>query len=60
MHEVVKFLCHGEISSYWLGVHEAVITRDVSPDPNAVSWVGWLTSAEWSEAVRQHRFIPDG
>ncbi|MEU6717943.1 NUDIX domain-containing protein [Nonomuraea sp. NPDC046802] len=27
-HEVVKFLCHGEIGSYWLGVHEAVITPD--------------------------------
>ncbi|MEV4575014.1 NUDIX domain-containing protein [Nonomuraea jabiensis] len=60
VHEVVKFLCHGEIGSYWLGVHEAVITGDVSPDPHAVSWVGWLTSAELSEAVRQHRFIPDG
>ncbi|MFF0311734.1 NUDIX domain-containing protein [Streptosporangium sp. NPDC004379] len=38
--EVVRFLCHGEIASYWLGVHEAVITGDVSPDPHAVSWAG--------------------
>ncbi|UBU17832.1 NUDIX hydrolase [Nonomuraea gerenzanensis] len=58
--EVVKFLCRGEISSYWLGVHEAVVTGDVSPDPRAVSWVSWLTSAELSQAVRRHRFIPDG
>ncbi|MET9244854.1 NUDIX domain-containing protein [Nonomuraea sp. NPDC003709] len=60
VHEVVKFLCHGKICSYWLGVHEAVIVGDVSPDPEAVSWVGWLTSAELSEFVKQHRFIPDG
>ncbi|MGR6913488.1 NUDIX domain-containing protein [[Actinomadura] parvosata] len=58
--EVVKFLCRGEIGPYWLAVHEAVITGDVSPDPRALSWVGWLTSAELSEAVRRERFIPDG
>lgn len=50
--EVVKFLCHGEIGSYWLGVHEAVITGEVSPDPQAVSRVGWLTSAELSEPAQ--------
>ncbi|MET7334945.1 NUDIX domain-containing protein [Nonomuraea sp. NPDC005650] len=48
--EVVTFLCQGEIGSYWLGVYEAVIAGDVSPDPKAVSWAGWLTSAELSEA----------
>jgi isopentenyldiphosphate isomerase len=58
--EVVKFLCHGEVGSYWLGVHEAVISGEVSPDPEAMSWVGWLTSAELSQAMGQHRFIPDG
>ncbi|MET7330817.1 NUDIX domain-containing protein [Nonomuraea sp. NPDC005650] len=58
--EVVTFLCRGEIGSYWLGVYEAVIVGDVSPDPKAVSWVGWLTSAELSEVVGRHRFIPDG
>ncbi|MBG0831448.1 NUDIX domain-containing protein [Planomonospora sp. ID67723] len=58
--EVVKFLCQGEFGSYWLGVHEAVITGDVVPDPQAVSWVDWLTRTELDRAVQQHRFIPDG
>ncbi|TYB57631.1 NUDIX domain-containing protein [Nonomuraea sp. PA05] len=58
--EVVTFLCRGEIGPYWLSVHEAVITGDVSPDAGAVSRVGWLTSAELDEAVRRHRFVPDG
>ncbi|MDI6100288.1 NUDIX domain-containing protein [Actinoplanes sp. NEAU-A12] len=58
--EVVKFLCRGETGSYWLGVHEAVVTGDVVPDPRAVSWVGWLTEAELDRAVQAHRFVPDG
>lgn len=55
-----KFLCRGAISPYWLGVHEAVITGEVTPDPEEVAWYGWLTEAELREAVRQWRFIPDG
>lgn len=55
-----KFLCRGAISPYWLGVHEAVITGEVTPDPREVAWHGWLTEAELREAVRQWRFIPDG
>lgn len=55
-----KFLCRGAISPYWLGVHEAVITGEVTPDPGEVAWHGWLTETELQEAVRQWRFIPDG
>ncbi|MFB9881316.1 NUDIX hydrolase [Planobispora siamensis] len=60
VHEMVKFLCHGQIGSYWLGVHEAVITGDVVPDPRAMSWVGWMTRAELDEAMQRRRFVPDG
>jgi hypothetical protein len=37
-----KFLCRGAISPYWLGVHEAVITEDVSPGPAETAWHGWV------------------
>lgn len=50
----------GAISPYWLGVHEAVITGEVSPAPEEVVWHGWLTETELSEAVPQWRFVPDG
>lgn len=55
-----KFLCHGAISPYWLGVHEAVIPAEVSVDPTEVAWHGWLTEPEMQEAVRRWPFIPDG
>lgn len=55
-----KFLCRGAISPYWLGVHEAVITGEVTPDPQEVAWHGWLTETELRDAVRQWRFVPDG
>ncbi|MER7579718.1 NUDIX domain-containing protein [Kitasatospora sp. NPDC097691] len=55
-----KFLCQGAISPYWLGVHEAVITGEVTPDPEEIAWHRWLTETELREAVRQWRFIPDG
>ncbi|WP_189924364.1 NUDIX hydrolase [Kitasatospora xanthocidica] len=54
------FLCRGVIAPYWLGVHEAVITGEVTPDPGEVAWHGWLTEAELREAVRRWRFVPDG
>jgi ADP-ribose pyrophosphatase YjhB (NUDIX family) len=57
---LLKFLCHGELGSYWLGIHEAVIAGDVDPDPGEVAWLGWMTGPELREAVHRHRFIPDG
>ncbi|MET8543066.1 NUDIX domain-containing protein [Kitasatospora sp. NPDC004799] len=54
------FLCRGAIGPYWLGVHEAVITGEVTPAAEEVAWHGWLTEPELAEAVRQWRFVPDG
>jgi isopentenyldiphosphate isomerase len=57
---VLKFLCHGELGSYWLGVHEAIIVDDIDPDPDEVAWLGWMTEPELRDATDRHRFIPDG
>ncbi len=57
---VCKFLCRGVIAPYWLGVHEAVITGTVTPDPAEVAWHDWLTEPQLREAVRRWRFVPDG
>lgn len=57
---VLTFLCDGQISPYWLGVHEAVLPVEVEPDPNEVAWAGWMTLDELARAVQRHRFIPDG
>ncbi|GGY17554.1 NUDIX hydrolase [Streptomyces djakartensis] len=55
-----KFLCRGAISPYWLGVHRAVLTEAVTPDPSEVAWHGWLTERELREALRRWLFVPDG
>lgn len=57
---VFKFLCRGVISPYWLGVHEAVITDVITPDPSEIAWHGWVTETELQEALRQWTFVPDG
>jgi 8-oxo-dGTP pyrophosphatase MutT (NUDIX family) len=54
------YLCDGRISPYWLGVHDAIITGDIEPDPAEVAWCGWMTESELHAAVRRWRFIPDG
>ncbi|WP_198358153.1 NUDIX hydrolase [Streptomyces fildesensis] len=56
---VLKFLCDGAISPYWLGLHEAVITAPVQPNPQEVAWFDWLTEAELEETVRRSEFVPD-
>ncbi|MFB6820073.1 NUDIX hydrolase [Streptomyces virginiae] len=56
---VLKFLCDGVISPYWLGLHEAVVTTAVRPDPGEVAWFGWLTEPELDDLVRGREFIPD-
>ncbi|MFI5756291.1 NUDIX hydrolase [Streptomyces sp. NPDC051569] len=56
---VLKFLCDGVISPYWLGLHEAVITAPVQPDPQEVAWFDWLTETELEEIVRRSEFVPD-
>lgn len=56
---VLKFLCDGAISPYWLGLHEAVITTPVQPDPREVARFDWLTAPELEAAVRRSGFVPD-
>ncbi|WKX10635.2 NUDIX hydrolase [Streptomyces sp. NL15-2K] len=57
---VFKFLCRGAISPYWLGVHEAVVTEVIAPDPAAIAWHGWVTESELRDALRRWTFVPDG
>ncbi|MFI1730565.1 NUDIX hydrolase [Streptomyces acidicola] len=55
-----KYLCHGEISPYWLGLHETVLTDQVIPDPAEISWHTWLTEGELQAEVRRRPFVSDG
>ncbi|EIV91449.1 NUDIX hydrolase [Frankia sp. QA3] len=55
-----KFLCRGATGPIWLGVHEAVITEPLTPDPEEIAWQGWLTEAEISKAANQWPFVPGG
>ncbi|OUC91425.1 NTP pyrophosphohydrolase, partial [Streptomyces swartbergensis] len=54
-----KFLCRGAISPYWLGVHEAVVTEPLRPDPAEIAWHGWVGERELQEAFRRWMFVPD-
>ncbi len=56
---VFKFRCAGVISPYWLGLHEAVVTGPIRPDPEEVAWHDWLTESELGELVRHEAFVPD-
>ena len=57
---VFKYLCHGAISPYWLGVHEATVTQPITPDASEVAWHAWFTEAELREAIRGAAYVPDG
>lgn len=54
-----KYLCRGEISPYWLGVHDAVISTDITPDPDEISWHAWVTEDELREMARRPTFVAD-
>ncbi|MFJ6050415.1 NUDIX domain-containing protein [Streptomyces sp. NPDC092307] len=56
---VLKFLCDGAISPYWPGLHEAVVTAPVRPDPGEVAWFDRLTEPALDELVRGSAFLPD-
>ncbi|MFJ9901924.1 NUDIX hydrolase [Streptomyces sp. NPDC101152] len=56
---VLKFLCAGAISPYWLGLHEVVITGPVRPSAEEVAWHDWLTEPELESLVRHQGFVPD-
>lgn len=54
-----KFLCHGAIAPYWLGLHETVIDQDVLPDPSEIAWHDWIPESRLRDAMRQRPFVPD-
>jgi 8-oxo-dGTP pyrophosphatase MutT (NUDIX family) len=57
-----KYLCRGEISPYWLGLHETALADPLAivPDPAEISWHAWLTEDELRAAVRCRPFVSDG
>ena len=55
-----KFLCREGIGPVWFGVHEALVTEPLVPDPGEIAWQGWLTEAELREVVDQRLFVPGG
>lgn len=55
-----KFLCREGIGPIWLGVHEAILSKALVPDPSEIAWQDWLTVAELREMVDQWRFVPAG
>jgi 8-oxo-dGTP pyrophosphatase MutT (NUDIX family) len=55
-----KYLVHGSMGTYWLGVHDALIDAALSPSPLEVAWHDWMTAAELHDAVQRLPFIPDG
>ncbi|MER5180153.1 NUDIX domain-containing protein [Streptomyces sp. NPDC002896] len=57
---VFKLLCRGAISPYWLGVHEAVVTEAIVPDPSEIAWHGWVSEGELQDALQRLTFVPDG
>jgi isopentenyldiphosphate isomerase len=57
---VLKYLCQGAISPYWLGLHEATVTEEVTPDTSEIAWHEWLPEAELASLIRHRAFVPDG
>ena len=55
-----KFLCRGAISPYWVGVHEAVVTGEIAPDPAEIAWHAWVTEDELRDMMGRLTFVPDG
>lgn len=54
-----KYLCRGVISPYWMGVHEAVVRTDITPDPDEISWHAWVTEDELREMAGRPTFVAD-
>lgn len=55
-----KFLCQDGVSPVWFGVHEALITEPLTPDPSEIAWHAWLTEIELREVVDRCPFVPGG
>ncbi|MDT0468350.1 NUDIX hydrolase [Streptomyces gibsoniae] len=58
-HLVLKFLCAGAISPYWLGLHEVTVSAPIAPDPEEIAWHDWLSESELESLVHQQEFVPD-
>ncbi|MFZ4297223.1 NUDIX hydrolase [Streptomyces cinereoruber] len=56
---VVKFLNRDGLSPHWLAVHEAVLPGDPNPDPDEVTWHGWLSESELLRSMEENLFTPD-
>ncbi|MGH4036015.1 NUDIX hydrolase [Actinomycetota bacterium Odt1-20B] len=56
---LLKFLCSGAISPYWLGLHEVVVTTPVRPNAQEVAWYDWLSGTDLARLVEQQKFVPD-
>lgn len=54
-----KYLCRGVISPYWMGVHEAVVRADITPDPDEIAWHAWVTEGELREMAGRPTFVAD-
>ncbi|SEL40659.1 NUDIX domain-containing protein [Streptacidiphilus jiangxiensis] len=57
---VLKFRCDGAVSPYWLGLHEALVSGAIHPDPAEIAWHAWVTVDELDALVRRPDFLPDG
>jgi 8-oxo-dGTP pyrophosphatase MutT (NUDIX family) len=55
-----KFLCREGISPIWLGVHEAVVSEALVPDPDEIGWQDWMTVDELRAVVDERVFVPGG
>ncbi len=54
------FFCRAGVSPVWFGVHEAVVTEPLVPDPGEIAWQDWLEEAELREVVDGRLFVPGG
>ncbi|MFJ6722577.1 hypothetical protein [Streptomyces sp. NPDC091259] len=54
------FCLRAGISPIWFGVHEAVVSEAVVPDPVEIAWHAWITVDELLEVVEEWLFFPGG
>jgi 8-oxo-dGTP pyrophosphatase MutT (NUDIX family) len=55
-----KFLCRAGISPVWFGVHEAVVSEPLVPDPVEIGGHDWMTLDEAREVAGRRLFVPGG
>ncbi|MEU4796703.1 NUDIX domain-containing protein [Streptomyces sp. NPDC023327] len=54
-----KFICQGAEFPYWFGIHETVLTAEITPDTHEIAWFDWLTLTEYRQSAKRWPFIPD-